>query len=69
MQSEPGAVTFSQGSTIPAKTLSKEYFTYYIIIRSLLGSIISPACGRSACRASPAPSRGRPARTMLKVRT
>ena len=25
----------NQGSTIPAKTLSKEYFTYYIILRIL----------------------------------
>ena len=31
-----------QGPTIPAKILSKEYFTYYIIIGILLGGIISP---------------------------
>ena len=29
-----------QGPTIPAKMLSKEYFTYYIILGNLLGSII-----------------------------
>ena len=31
---------WNQGSTIPPKILSKEYFTYYIILSILLGSKI-----------------------------
>jgi hypothetical protein len=38
------AVLASQGPTIPAEMLSKEYFTYYIILGILLGSIISLGC-------------------------
>jgi hypothetical protein len=40
----------AQGITIPAKTLSKEYFTYYIILDILLSSIISPDCSTSRRR-------------------
>ena len=39
-----------KGITIPAKTLSKEYFTYYIILDILLSSIISPDCSTSRRR-------------------
>ena len=37
----------AQGPTIPAEMLSKEYFTYYIILGILLGSIIIPVTGCS----------------------
>ena len=44
------ALIAGQGITIPAKTLSKEYFTYYIILDILLSSIISPDCSTSRRR-------------------
>ena len=41
------SIVFDQGPTIPTEMLSKEYFTYYIILGILLGSIIIPVTGCS----------------------